>query len=372
MKVTFPHMGNSYIAIKALLKGLKLEVVVPPPISNKTYELGVKNSPEFACLPLKLNMGNFIEALDQGADTIVMAGGWGPCRFGYYAQVERDILRDLGYDFDIYILESPDSKLTELILQLKDLGQNVSLAEALKALRFAWIKLKAVEQMEKKLEYYLPRSLDKDKTEKIYEKSLKDIDDANNKREINQILKSSIKQIESIECTNDKILKVGLIGEIYTILEPASNVNIVKTLGRLGVEITRSTYLTDWINDHILGGYIKKSNHKNIIKCAKPYVNYWVGGHGRETIGYAVHFAKQKYDGLIQIGPLTCMPEIVAQSILGKVGEEKEIPHMTIYFDEQSGSAGINTRLEAFVDMIQRNDSFVLKEDAKSEILSWS
>lgn len=123
MKVTFPHMGNTHIAIKALLKGLKLDVVPPPPVTNRTLELGIKYSPEFACMPLKINIGNFIEAMENGADTIIMAGGWGPCRFGYYAQVQRDILYDLGYEFKMYILEAPDFNITELFGQLKGLAE---------------------------------------------------------------------------------------------------------------------------------------------------------------------------------------------------------------------------------------------------------
>ena len=97
MKITFPHMGDMHIAVKAMLAGLKLDVIPPPPITKRTFELGIKNSPEFACMPLKINLGNFIEAMEKGADTIVMAGGWGPCRFGYYAQVERDILEGMWY-----------------------------------------------------------------------------------------------------------------------------------------------------------------------------------------------------------------------------------------------------------------------------------
>lgn len=73
-----------------------------------------------------------------------------------------------------------------------------------------------------------------------------------------------------------------------------------------------------------------------------------------ETVGNTVHFARLKYDGIIQIGPLTCMPEIVAQSILPLISQKEGIPCMTLWFDELSATAGLNTRLEAFVDMIQR------------------
>ncbi|HZK87158.1 MAG TPA: CoA protein activase, partial [Syntrophomonas sp.] len=112
MKVTFPHMGNMHIALQTLLAGLELEVIPPPPITKRTLELGVKYSPEFVCMPMKINLGNFIEAIELGADTIVMGGGWGPCRFGYYAQIEKEILQDLGYDFQMLVLEAPDSKFS--------------------------------------------------------------------------------------------------------------------------------------------------------------------------------------------------------------------------------------------------------------------
>lgn len=346
-------MGNAYIAINALLRGLKLEVIPPPPVTRLTLELGIKYSPEFACLPLKINVGNFIEALQQGADTIIMVGGWGPCRLGYYAQVERNILRDLGYTFDLVILEAPEFELSQLFNQLKGLGQNVSLIESFRAIKFAWAKLNAVEKLEKKLESCLPRCDDPDQTEKIYDQALTDLDRAEKIEEVKKITAAAVESLESLSLDRP-CLEIGLVGEIYTVLEPAANSNISRYLGRLGVEVTRSIYLSDWINDHLLGGFIKKSNHQRIIDCARPYLNSWVGGHGQETVGCTVDFARRKYDGVIQIGPLTCMPEIVAQSILPSVSAAEKIPCMTLYFDEHYGSAGVYTRLEAFVDMVAR------------------
>lgn len=352
MKITFPHMGNMHIPVKALFKGLKVEVLAPPPISKKTIELGVKYSPEFACLPLKINLGNFIEALEMGADTIVMAGGWGPCRFGYFAQVEREILKDLGYEFSMVVLEAPDSRLTDLLKQIKALGQNVSVAEAYRALKFAWFKLGAVEKLEKSLEYCLPRAQNKDAVENIYEKALLGIEECSDKKLINALVADGVAAMQKISSSLQEPLKIGLVGEIYTILEPNINCHMARHLGRINAEVTRSIYISDWLNDHVLGGMIKKSNHRYILDSSRPYLNHEVGGHGRETVGSTVDFARRYYDGIIQIGPLTCMPEIVAQSVLGRVSEDLKIPCMTMYFDEHSGTAGVYTRLEAFVDML--------------------
>jgi len=354
MKVSFPHMGNMYVALKAVFDGLKLEVIPPPPISKRTLELGVKYSPEFACMPLKINVGNFIEAMEMGADTIVMGGGWGPCRFGYYAQVEKEILRDLGYDFTLVVLEAPDSRLPELVKQIKSLGQNVSLREAWQALKFGWVKLDAMENVEKSLEFCLPRVVNKGQAEKIYKEAIHNIDAACNRKACQAVSSTAVKAMQSLEFLPQEPLKIGLVGEIYTVLEPAANYEIISLLGHMGVEVQRSIYLTDWINDHLLGGHVKKSSHKHIIRSARPYLNYWVGGHGQETIGTSVDMARKGIDGIIQIGPLTCMPEIVAQSILPMVSEKEGVPCMTLWFDELSGVAGIQTRLEAFTDMVWR------------------
>lgn len=353
MKVTFPHMGNVHIPIKALLHGLKLEVVPPPPVTRRTLELGIKYSPEFACLPLKINVGNFIEALEQGADTVIMAGGWGPCRFGYYAQVERDILQDLGYSFQMKILEAPDFKLSELFIQLKSLAGNVTFWEAVQAARFAWFKLRAVDQLEISLEQMLPRVTDKDQMIKLYELGLKEIDAADTRHDVNSGLNQAVEKMKKLDQHGRPCLRIGLVGEIYTILEPSCNYDIARQLGWLDVEVSRSIYTSDWVNDHLLGGLAKRSNHHKVLKDSRPYLNYSVGGHGRETVGSTVQFARRKYDGIIQIGPLTCMPEIVAQSVLGTVGEQEGIPVMSLYFDEHSGAAGVQTRLEAFVDMVK-------------------
>ena len=96
MKVCTPHMGTIYIPLKALIEGLGTEMIVPPPCSRRTLSLGTQYSPEFVCLPYKLLIGNFIEGLEMGADTLVMVEGDRICRLGYYMRVMEGALRDLG------------------------------------------------------------------------------------------------------------------------------------------------------------------------------------------------------------------------------------------------------------------------------------
>ena len=61
-----------------------------------------------------------------------------------------------------------------------------------------------------------------------------------------------------------------------------------------------------------------------------------------------------RLDGVIQLLPFTCMPEIVAQSITPAVSAAYQLPILTLVIDEHSAEAGMMTRLEAFVDLLQR------------------
>ena len=57
-------------------------------------------------------------------------------------------------------------------------------------------------------------------------------------------------------------------------------------------------------------------------------------------------------DGLIHVAPFNCTPETVAQSALVALQRERGVPVLSLSFDEQTGAAGVMTRLEAFVDML--------------------
>ena len=84
IKVAFPHMGNIYIVWASALRRMGVEPYVPPYTNKKTLSLGTKNSPDSICLPYKLILGNFIEAIEGGADCVAMITSPGICRLGEY------------------------------------------------------------------------------------------------------------------------------------------------------------------------------------------------------------------------------------------------------------------------------------------------
>ncbi len=355
MKVTFPHMGTMWVPVKTLLEELGMDVVIPPPSTKRTLSLGTRFAPEFICMPLKINLGNFIEAAEKGADTIVMAGGVGPCRFGYYSRLEKEILDDLGYSMEMIIIEPPEKHFIELVHKLGKL-KKCSPLKALSAVRLGWLKCCVADNIEKKVEKVRAREKNPGSADTVFNRALEKLDYVRTRKDVLDVQKEVLEELDSLVSeTSRQIIRIAVVGEIYTVLEPFVNHNLERHLGRMGAETHRSLYLSSWVNDHILNGFFDIEGTEEACKLASPYLNHMVGGHGRETVGSTVLYARQGFDGVIQIAPLTCGPEIVAEAILPEVSQRERIPIMTIYVDEQSGEAGLLTRLEAFVDMIYRS-----------------
>ena len=354
-QITIPHMGNLAIGVKAAVEDLGLNVILPPRPSKRTLDLGVFHSPEFVCFPLKVNVGNFIEAAELGADTILMAGGVGPCRFGYYAQLQREILFDAGYEVDMVLLEPPQGKVSELLRLIRDLSGGKPWSRIWRALRFGWEKFKALDDLDRAANKVRHLEAEGGTTQSRLEQAVSMVDAAGTMEAIKRALSDGIEAIGSVpRCPESKRkgLRVGIVGEVYMILEPFANQRLVQQLGELGAEVESAIYISDWMRSNLFLKTLRVSDRDHVEQAAKPYLNYFVGGDGLESVGETVNYSSRGFDGVIQVAPFTCMPELVAESILPLVSKDLSIPVLTLVLDEHSGEAGLRTRLEAFIDLL--------------------
>ncbi len=354
MKLTFPRMGNSHIPFKALFETTGVEVVTPPPSTRRTIDLGSRYAPEFACFPLKLNIGNFIEAAELGADTVVMAGGVGPCRFGYYAQVQRAILGDLGYDLDMIVLEPPRLGWGGLLKGVRRVSGGCSVGTLLKAMRIAWVKCCAVDEMERLAREARPFERVTGSVTAAVNRSLGMIDDARTPQAVKAALEECRDMIMGCSRPGTPGVRVGIVGEIFMVLDGFSNLEVERRLGEMGVYVHRFLSMGDWVRSNLLPKWFTPPEEKELVESARPWLNHFVGGHGVESVGGAATYARMGFDGVVQIMPFTCMPEIVAESVLRTTSRDMEVPVLTLSLDEHTGEAGLQTRLEAFVDLLSR------------------
>lgn len=351
MVVSFPHMGDMHIVLSSLFSGLGCRVSLPPPISKKTLELGARYSPETVCLPFKMTLGNMIEALEQGADTIITCGGVGPCRLGYYAEVQKSILKGLGYKFEMITIEP---NFSNIIGNLRRVNSGRNLQEIYAAFRLAIEKMKVLDDIQRQVLKLRPREKTPGSADAFWKKALREVDEAQNLTELGTLWRKAEAEFACLELkSNPSVLQVGVVGEIYVMLEPFVNLDLYRRLGRMGVEVHQTMQLSDYVNGHIFrkGCYLKK--FRQLAGLAKPYIGHYVGGHGLKSIAHTVNMGMEGFDGIIHVFPFSCMPEVIAVNILPKVSGVVNIPVLSLAYDEQSGDAGVNTRLEAFIDLLK-------------------
>lgn len=356
IKVAFPHMGTISIAWAAGLKKIGVEPYVPPYTSKKTLSYGTKNSPEAICLPYKLILGNFIEAIEGGADYVAMITSPGICRLGEYGNNIQNTLKDLGYKAN-YIELSLYDGIKGLYKFLKELSGKNDPILIMRAINITIRKIFAIDDLDRALAYYRAREVKFGEAEKHYKKALKMIDKVDSTLDLKHVYHEALKEIEKTEIDpNREVLHVDLTGEIFLVNDEFSNQNIERELGRMGVETRRSLTVGSFLKDAIIPKAFRppETHLQRAERMAKPYLMRDIGGDALECVSDVVFADVHGKDGIIHISPFTCMPEIMSQNIFPTMRSEHEIPILTLIMDEQTGKAGYITRLEAFVDLMRR------------------
>jgi predicted nucleotide-binding protein (sugar kinase/HSP70/actin superfamily) len=348
-----PNMRTIAPALRTSAKMVNLNLIVPP-VTKHTLSLGTRYSPEFVCLPFKVILGCFIECLEAGADTLFMVTSSNACRMGYYSKVHEEILRDLGYEFKFLRHRSSDKGLPGVLRTIRRCTNHAPWLKVVAAYLLATAKLKALDDLERKIVKVRPVAQDKSQAERVYRDAIDAIEQATGHLSLGRALHTYLQKLDQLPKDPSIVpLKVGIVGEMYVVLEPFCNLNLEVELGKLGVEVirTKATYLSEWTSIKSYMGVLN-SEKRRMAKYAYPYLRRDVGGHGLESVAEKVRLAREGYDGVVHLTPFTCMPETIAQNIMPATKEN--IPVLTLICDEQATKTGMLTRLEAFVDLLER------------------
>jgi predicted nucleotide-binding protein (sugar kinase/HSP70/actin superfamily) len=347
-------MGNVAFAARALCQGLEIPYVMPEKNNKGTLVTGAYYSPEEICLPFKIMMGNFLECIERGADTILFVGSCGPCRFGEYSELMMKILRKMEHDIDFIVFDmSPEIGIGEIRRRLGKVLERspVSLARKLSAVKKAMKIQYLCDRLDRAAYLKAGYEARKGGCKRLLNEYKARLYECQSPEEALNILKLYVKKLASIEIDKSKKpIKIAIIGEIYTVIEPFSNLNIEEKLMDYGVSSERMLTPSWWVKDTVLKPL--KLNSLRVSRAAAKYLPYPVGGHCKECVGEAYLAGKKAMDGAIQILPMGCMPEIIAKSILPTIQKDTNLPVLTLIVDEVTGEAGFITRVEAFLDML--------------------
>lgn len=354
MIVTYPHVGQAYIALEVLFHAMDLDVISPPLSSRRTLTLGAQLAPEFICVPFKVILGNMIEALELGADTIFTLEKQSGCRLGYYPKIQEAALREQGYEFTMHPLQLMDGSAVTAIKELRRTTE-IPLRKILHGIALGLPVMRTLDDLECAAHHIWPRELTPGAASSVLREAkerLRQVTDFDTFRRIRR---------ESFEALNDipldltrQPLKVVILGEFYMVLDAFMNMNMEEELGRRGVEVERSIYIAKWLDFNMFLRVLRVPETRDVERVARPYLRRSVAGDGLKSIGETILHAQAGYDGVLHVQPFTCAPEIVACNIMPDVMRDHDIPVLPLIFDEQTGRTGVFTRVEAFIDLLER------------------
>lgn len=355
MKVSFPHMG-CITGYKKLMEKLGHEVIMPEKPSQRTMELGVKYSPEFICFPFKVMMGTYIECAEKGVDMIVSSGGNGPCRAGMYPDVHQKVLSELGYHTEVLVFDNMFVDFKRFVGIAKRLMNGTNVIKLAGIAAYCWNLIKKMDKLEKRLKIMRAYELNQGDFTKAWGRIIGMFDKTETIRDVNRTYKEAIEifnAIPSREVSESERIRVGIVGEIYVIMEPTVNKNVEEILNSLGVEVENVQYISDWVEHNVIPKWLPFPKSHRVFNSSAKVSPINCGGHDKENMGWVMDFAKRGFDGVVHLMPFACLPELVNLGKFPEVSKMLDMPIMSLSLDEQMGEAHVKTRLEAFSDLIK-------------------
>ena len=286
----------------------------------------------------------------MGADTLFMAAGARRCRFGFYHILQQRILKDMGFKFKLYPIDQYNG--FQFTTQFIPRTFKVPLTQSLHAISLLLKKARLVERFENLLRD--ARASDFHYARKREGRALKIIRGAKTGEEIRR----AERMLEKLfKIGKNHSLKVGIVGEIFFMLDPFANNEIEKELGRMGVRVISYRSLYSYLKG-LLKMDFKAMRFK---RMAKEYLGESPGGEAEKSIGETIDLIRRGIDGIIHIFPFGCMPENIASDIFDKISRDYNTPILSLSMDEHTSRTGLFTRLEAFIDLIRRRDGKFLR-----------
>ncbi len=308
---------------EAFFKELGIDVVISNETNKKIINQGIKESVPEICVPIKIFIGHVIDLTEKDVDYIFI-----PRMISIYKE-ELFCPKFLGLpDMLIHGLKGIENKVLTCHIEsdcddISDYRNYLCLREKL------GVSIQAIKRAS-------------DIAKKRWMKFRKYNKMGYTANESLQILEDSIipkNEIDKKIKNNKKRVKILVLGYVYNLYDSFLNMNIMDKLRSLDVEFLTFEMLDEEEIRHPI---------ENMEK-----VLFWTFTNKLLGVGYK-YFRNKEVDGIIHLTAFGCGPDSFLGKLLELESDATGIPFMTIRLDEHTGENHLQTRIEAFIDMIRR------------------
>lgn len=313
---------------KTFFEELGAEIIVSDNTNKRILDEGVKSCVDEACLPVKIFHGHVLNLRDK-VDylfiprlTSVSKNEYVCPKIGGLPDMVKNTLKGLPQIID-----------TEINMR--------------RSRRNAW---KHAEE----IGYYFTQNRSRireaykkaQKEQKRFDSAVKDGNlpsDILNPSQTDKFSYSKIREIrKEIHGSKQKqapMLNITIIGHPYNLYDSYINMNLIKKLEENFVNLTT----VEMVDESII-------NEKSASLNKQMFWNF-----GRLAMGTILHvLERDDIAGVIYLMSFGCgIDSFVCDLIERRIKRQGKIPFIVLTLDEHSGEAGMNTRIEAFIDMIR-------------------
>lgn len=424
----WPYMGDGVdLILKEIWYSIGLsEYLYPPkPVNEETIHKGEKYYSE-TCSPFALYIGSLKETLDRlliklteelkekdkkiesKRIIILMANGKGPCTFGWYAIVGKDIILEeyeekfdrLGHSIEMITIDNQGRNLNTFLMELAEVSTNSNISQLLnllskndknsflnsvlapkdeiqtiillkKIVLTGWKKLLTYEDIQNKALQVRAHEKNRGSTTRILKESIIKLEKVHTIEDIYNVKNESFIEFEAIPQDKEVKPKVVIVGEIYGTLTSFANRGAVNNLlGLAGIEGVEGLRLSHFITGALKGlkkNYISsRPVIRNLIKfqeskgyyqqnkwvrepTARPFLEHEIGGDGQPSVAKARNYIENVgVDGILHIYPFKCMPEAMAKDALKEMAKLYGVKSLHISYDKEIEIERLKTEVSTF------------------------
>ncbi len=307
-----------YFLWKKFFNNLDVEVVISPKTNKEILDAGIFSCVDEACLPVKVFHGH-VEYLKDKVDYLFIP------KFISLYRMEYCCPKHLGLpDMIKHSIEGLPEIITPVI-NLRKSNRNLK-----KSILYTG-------------KYFINSNY---KILKAYDRAFKEF------AEYNKLLDQGIVSLNAIEFdslnmrtntfSENHEMNILLLGHSYNIYDDYINMNIANKLKRNGIGLITA----EMIKEEIARQYASQLSKRM----------FWT--HGQRIVGSAFYLIEEgMVDGIIYISAFGCGLDSVLMDLVERKARQYKVPFTLLIIDEQTGEAGINTRIEAFIDMLKWRDN---------------
>lgn len=379
--IFLPKMSEGSAALAAAFEGVGCRSRVMETYTKEGIEFGKRNTSGKECYPCTVTTGDMFnlitdlrkEKIDiENEIAFFMPETEGPCRFGQYNRLHRLLLDRYGLGA-IPIL-SPSSEDSYRCNGFFTDDQAVAFR------KLGWEAIVYADLVEKSLWRVRPYETVKGTTDRVFADAMREGVEAIRRGGGLRLVKAARRAaaaFHAVERRHEKRPLIGIVGEIYVRTHKESNQQLVRTLEENGCE-TFTSSVSEWIEytthtsiedslaaararpgldsygrlakDWLTGRYQRlvagalglpfrdllrgRFDHetRHLLHEVDGIFSNHINGEAILSIGGALAFAKDGFNGVVNAMPFTCMPSTIASSIL-KVVLRQKVPYVDMIYD---------------------------------------